>query len=60
MVCLITSNGNAYIECNGSATTSSLPITSSDELIVRLTNGATLGAYGNGGVRTVTVKKYTA
>jgi len=60
MICLVTTNGNCYIETYGSATTGSLPLTSSDELIIRLANDATLGAYGNGGSRTVTVKKYTA
>tara|TARA_B100001093_G_scaffold382277_1_gene367827 strand:+ start:410 stop:718 length:309 start_codon:yes stop_codon:yes gene_type:complete len=60
MTCLITTNGNCFIEINASATTDSFPLTSSDTMVIKINGGATLGARGNGGSRTVTVKKYVS
>ena len=60
LTCLITTNGNCYIEINDSATTDSFPLTSSDTMVIRMNHGNTLGARGNGGTRTITVKKYVS
>jgi len=60
LTCLITTNGNCFIEINESATTGSFPLTASDTMVIKINHGATLGAYGNGGARTVTVKKYVS
>ena len=57
---LITTNGNCFIEINDSATTDSFPLTSSDTMVIRMNHGNTLGARGNGGTRTITVKKYVS
>ena len=42
MTCLITTNGNCFIEINGSATTDSFPLTSSDTMVIKINRDATL------------------
>ena len=60
LIYAVTTDGNCFIQINGSATTGSFPLTSSDTMIIKLARGATLGALGNGGERAVTVKKYVS
>ena len=54
---IITTAGNTYVEIGSAATTSSFALTSSDTLVCKIRSQAVLGAWGNGGVETVTVKK---
>ena len=56
----MTTSGNAYINPNGSAATTALPLTSSDSLICKVTEGGIIGVWGNGGTPTITIRKFVA
>lgn len=60
IICLVTTSGNAYINPNGSAATTALPLTSSDSLICKVTEGGIIGVWGNGGTPTITIRKFVA
>ena len=60
VMCLVTTSGNAYVNPNGAAATTELPLTSSDSLICKITEGGTLGVWGNGGTPTITIRKFVA
>ena len=54
---IITTSGNCFIEIGSASTTGSFALTSSDTLVCKIRSQSVLGAWGNGGARTVTVKK---